>query len=302
MKKLIVSLLIVCLGIVNAQAQLLYKISGNDLPNPSYIIGTHHFANVGFIDQIPGVKDALTQTEQVYGELDMTDMASAENMKKMQAAMLLPEGKTLLGMLTPDQQKRLNACLKDLMGADMSNAQMAAQMNKMTPGALMTNLTLMMYLKNHMGEFDPTASFDQYFQAQAKANNEPIGGLETVDFQIKTLFQGQTLERQTELLMCLVDHRDMMEQMQEEVAKAFYAQDLDAVNKAMNEKLNNSCDGTPEEDAAILDDRNADWLTKMPGIMTAKPTFFAVGAGHLPGDKGVLNLLRQAGYTVEGVK
>ena len=39
----------------------------------------------------------------------------------------------------------------------------------------------------------------------------------------------------------------------------------------------------------------------MPALMAQKPTLFAVGAGHLPGTKGVLHLLRQAGYKVEGV-
>ena len=48
--------------------------------------------------------------------------------------------------------------------------------------------------------------------------------------------------------------------------------------------------------------RNADWVAKMPAIMSDKPTFFAVGAGHLPGEKGVLNLLKLAGYEVEAVK
>ena len=52
----------------------------------------------------------------------------------------------------------------------------------------------------------------------------------------------------------------------------------------------------------MLDNRNADWLTKMPGIMNEKPTLFAVGAGHLLGENGALNLLRKAGYTVEPVQ
>jgi len=59
---------------------------------------------------------------------------------------------------------------------------------------------------------------------------------------------------------------------------------------------------SPEETAKMLDNRNADWLTKMPGIMNEKPTLFAVGAGHLLGENGVLNLLRKAGYTVEPVQ
>ena len=58
----------------------------------------------------------------------------------------------------------------------------------------------------------------------------------------------------------------------------------------------------PEELAQLIDNRNADWAKKMPAIMAAKPTFFVVGAGHLPGAKGVLQLLKDAGYTVEAVK
>ena len=69
----------------------------------------------------------------------------------------------------------------------------------------------------------------------------------------------------------------------------------------MDVTLHNSCDNRPEEEAALIYDRNADWVTKMPSLMASKPTLFAVGAAHLPGEKGVLHLLRQAGYTVEGV-
>jgi uncharacterized protein YbaP (TraB family) len=153
-----------------------------------------------------------------------------------------------------------------------------------------------------MGEFDPQHTFDQYFQAQAKKNSEPVGGLETVAFQVKTLFQSMTMKRQIELLMCLIDHSDLALSQANAITTAFYNQDLDALKKAMDEKLGNSCDNTPEEDATLIANRNADWAQKMPAIMKATPTFFVVGAGHLPGDKGVLQLLKTAGYTIEGVK
>jgi len=301
MKKLFSILLLMTVFVIGANAQLLYKISGKDLQKPSYIIGTYHLANVGFVDKIPGVKDALTNTEQVYGELDMTDLQSADNMKKMQNAMMLPEGQSLKTILTADQMKRLNAYLKKTMSVDMSSPMVEKQMGKLTPQALVTQLTLLMFMTKHMGEFDPSSTFDQYFQAQAKKNNEPVGGFETVDFQIKTLLQSTPMKRQVEQLMCLIDHQDFMESMSDKIVNAFYAQDLTAVKAAMDEKIGNSCDCTPEEENALINNRNADWLTKMPAIMSAKPTFFAVGAGHLPGDKGVLQLLKNAGYTVEGV-
>jgi len=52
----------------------------------------------------------------------------------------------------------------------------------------------------------------------------------------------------------------------------------------------------------LLYDRNANWSKKLQELMPGNGLVIAVGAGHLPGVKGVLNLLRQAGYTVEPVK
>jgi uncharacterized protein YbaP (TraB family) len=52
----------------------------------------------------------------------------------------------------------------------------------------------------------------------------------------------------------------------------------------------------------LLYDRNANWSKKLQELMPGSSLVIAVGAGHLPGKKGVLNLLREAGYTVEPVK
>lgn len=302
MKRIVMTMAACVVAAVSINAQLLYKISGNDLEKPSYIIGTHHLANVGFVEKINGVKEALTETEQVYGELKWDVMANPDSLKAMQEKMMLPEGQTLKTILTPEQYKRLDAFMTAKMGAGMSNPMVEAQMGKLTPMALVTQFQVLLFLMNHMGEFDPSSTFDQYFQAQAQKNNLPCGGLETMSFQAQVLYGSTPMERQVEQLMCLIDNEQFNVQMLEEMTKAFYAQDLDALKKAMDVKLGTSCDSTPEEDAALIDNRNADWLSKMPAIMKQAPTFFAVGAGHLPGEKGVLQLLRNAGYTVEGVK
>ena len=302
MKRIVMTMAACVVAAVSINAQLLYKISGNDLEKPSYIIGTHHLANVGFVEKINGVKEALTETEQVYGELKWDVMANPDSLKAMQEVMMLPEGQTLKTILTPEQYKRLDAFMTAKMGAGMSNPMVEAQMGKLSPMTLVTQFQVLLFLMNHMGEFDPSSTFDQYFQAQAQKNNLPCGGLETMSFQAQVLYGSTPMERQVEQLMCLIDNEQFNVQMLEEITKAFYAQDLDALKKAMDVKLGTSCDSKPEEEAALIDNRNADWLTKMPAIMKQAPTFFAVGAGHLPGEKGVLQLLRNAGYTVEGVK
>lgn len=302
MKKFFTTLLLACVCALGANAQLMYKISGNGLEKSSCIIATHHLANTGFVNRIPGVKEALTNTEQVYGELAWDDMNNPDSVKYMQSAMTLPGGDTLKDVLTTEQYTRLNAYLKKTMQVDLSSPQVEAKMGHMTPMAMTTQLTLISFMMKHMGEFDPTNTFDQYFQAQAKKNNEYVGGLETVAFQTETLFRSFPMSRQVELLMCFLDHTAFIEEMNEKMANAFYAKDLDALKAAMDEKLNNSCDNKPEEDDLLINNRNADWLKKMPTIMAAKPTFFAVGAGHLPGEKGILEGLKKLGYTVEGVK
>ena len=283
-----------------ASAQLLYRISGKDLPTPSYIVGTYHLANVAFVDSIPGIRQAMADCQQVYGELIIDEMQSPDTLAMMQQAMLLPEGMTLDKLLTADEMNRLNAYMKSLLGMDMTNPMIAQEMGKWTPSALSTTLSSLTFLKKTSG-YDLQNQFDNYFQKEAFKQGKNVGGLETTLFQLNMLFKSQTLERQKELLMCQVDNVAFMDEMADKVIQAFYTQDLNAIKEAMDAKLNNSCDSRPEEEDALIYNRNADWVTKMPALMAKKPTLFAVGAAHLPGEKGVLNLLRQAGYKVEGV-
>ena len=282
-----------------APAQLLYKISGNGL-KPSYIVGTYHLAPVSFVDSIPGIRQAMAETQQTYGELVMQEMFGADSLAMMQQAMMLPEGMTLDKLLTADEMNRLNAYMKELMGMDLSNPLIAQQMGKMTPSALTTTLSVFSYMKKS-GNIDVQNGFDDYFQKEAVKQGKNVGGLETMAYQVDVLYKGMTLERQKELLMCQVDNAEFLDKMEDDVIRAFFAQDINAIKEAMDKKLNNSCDTTPEEEEMLINKRNDNWLKKMPALMKQKPTLFAVGAGHLPGEKGVLNLLRQAGYKVEGM-
>ena len=300
MKKTL-SLIVLLLLALGMQAQLLWKISGNGLQQPSYIIGTYHLAPVSFTDSIKGLKEAMDASGQVYGEIIMADMMSPENIQKIQAAMMLPDGQTLDKLFTADEMTRINALVKSVLGVDMTNPMVAQQLGKLTPYALQVQLGVLIYLKKHPG-FNPNEGFDSYFQKEAAAKGKGVGGLETFDFQINTLYKSATMERQKQLLLCMADNLEFTEEQTENVVKAFFTQDLDGIEKAMDAKLNNTCDGTPEEKETLIYSRNDNWMKQMPEIMKQKGTFFAVGAGHLPGERGLLAQLKKAGYTVEGIK
>ena len=300
-RKIAITAIMLTLSILGINAQLLYKISGKDIKKPSYIVGTFHVAPASFVDSIPGLRAAMDESEQVCGELDMKDMMSPEGIKRMMDAMMLEDGKTLKDIFTADEMNRLNAYLRGLLTIDLTNPMLEQQMGKMSPAALAQQMTLLAYIKKTPG-FNPQDLIDNSFQKYAQEKQKPIIGLETLDFQINTLFKGKTIERQKELLLCIVDNPKYNEQMLDEMSKAYFALDINKLKELMDEKENNQCDSTPAENDAVFGKRNRDWLTKMPAIMSAKSTLFHVGAGHLPGDEGVLKLLTNAGYTVEAVK
>lgn len=301
MKKTL-TFIIALLAAGSMNAQILYKITGKDAKNASYIIGTYHLADASFTEKIPGLQTALAETEQVYGEVNMENMMQPASIQKVTAAMMLPEGQTLKTVLTPEQFGKVSAFAKELMGVGLDNDMVFSQLGKMSPKALATQFTLLLFIKNSATPFNPANGLDNFFQMQAKQNNKSIGGLETIDFQIETLYKSTPIERQVEELICLVDNKEYNLMMVQEISKAFYAQDLQAIKKAADEKLNNSCDSTPEEEETLIYGRNDNWMKLMPAIMAEKPTFFAVGALHLVGERGMLTQLQKAGYTVTPCK
>lgn len=301
MKKLLALWVVAGLMTISAQAQLLYRISGNNLTKPSYIVGTYHLAPSSYVDSIPGLRAVINEVGQVYGELDMKLLTSPENVAKMTQAMMLPEGQTLQTLLSEEEQGRLNALLKELMGVDLTNPMVASQLGKFSPSALSTQLTLLMYMKIHPG-FNANDGIDEYLQTAGAEKGKKIAGLETVDDQVKALFQSSTLDRQKQLLMCMVDNKDYQLHIAEQLVSAYFSQDLERIEAIGDEKLGNSCDSSEEEDNILIYNRNAAWVKMMPAIMAETPTLFAVGAAHLVGEKGVLTLLKNAGYQIDGVK
>ena len=113
---------------------------------------------------------------------------------------------------------------------------------------------------------------------------------------------GTSIERQKEQLFCMVDNSEYYALQMKELSAAYFAQDIQALWDLTEEKLGNSCDSTPEEDMALIYGRNAAWVEQIPAMINESSTLFVVGAAHLPGEQGVLELLKAKGYTIEAVK
>lgn len=300
MRKLLLLATAIIASITYSQAQILYRISGKGLETPSYIVGTYHLAPASFADSIPGMKTAIEGTQQVCGELDMMDAFKPENAARLMQSQMLPEGTTLSSLLTAEQLERLNKLLLDVMGSNLNDEAFAAQIDKMTPAALSTTLSLSSYMKK-VESFNPMELIDNYFQMLALQNGKAVKGFETVDFQMGVLF-GAPLEKQVNDLMCMVDHFEDTEEMVNLITTAYFSQDLTLIEEAMEQESKIDCGTTEEDEDILINNRNRNWVELMPDMMAEQPTLFVVGAGHLCGEKGVLKLLEKAGYTIEGMK
>ena len=282
----------------SANAQLLYKISGNGLKSPSYIVGTYHLAPASFADEIAGMSDAFAAVEQVYGEVDMLS-AQAAQMAMMQA-MMLPEGKYIDDMFSAEEMERINAYVRGAMGMDLSNPMLREQLGRMRPSVLAMQLGLLEFIKI-TPNFNPNDLIDSYFQKEARKRGLVVGGLETTEFQMELLYGESTDEEEREALLKLVDDKVAMLAEMQAMTDAYFSFDMKSIHQLTIQSVETG-EMTPEEFAEMITDRNRRWVEAMPAIMAAKPTLFVVGAGHLPSKEGVLELLKAEGYKVKAVK
>lgn len=298
MKRLFGTLVAVLALYGSANAQLLYRISGNGLDKPSYIVGTYHLAPASFVDDIEGAREAMAAVEQVYGEVDMQSAAAGQ--MAMLQAMMLPEGESIVDMFSAEEMERINAYMRNILGVDFNNAMIANQMGRFRPSVLAMQLMVMQYMKM-TPDFDAMNLIDDYFQKEARKAGKSVGGFETAEFQINLLYGSKTVEEEREELLELVDNNaEVLEEMQK-MTDAYFSFDMKSINRLTAAELK-SGHMSAEEFAAMITDRNRRWVEAMSQIMQEASTLFVVGAGHLPGDEGVVSLLKAAGYKVKPVK
>lgn len=281
MKKFILSLTLLCGCVLGSQAQLLYKVSKDSSDvKPSYIVASNRLINpMGTITQVSELRNAMTDTDQMYFEVN-----KAAYQETINGAKKLADGKTLLSLLTPAQQTKLNAFLKKYMEVDFRSSYVQKKYGNLTPAALMEDMEQLLFVANHMGMYDPTHTFDQYFEAQAKANNETVGGLSDVDAYINATYKSDLKQQVARLVEFLENEPTELAKLNKAVG-AFKAQDVDAAAKATGAHVSQ----------ATLEA----WAAKVQTVMAEKPTFFVVDAANLGGENGLLQLLRNAGCKVE---
>ncbi|MDE7146531.1 MAG: TraB/GumN family protein [Duncaniella sp.] len=292
MKKLFISLFTIAIAAIGCNAQLLWKVSGNGIEKPSYIFGTHHIAPISILDDVKGFNEALASVDKVYGELVMSEMTSPEAQQTMITYAMASQDSTLTTILTPAQADSLTAVLRKYMGPMVE----AANFDPMKPAMVGTALA-MVQSQVAFPNFNPQEQLDTEIQKRPAAACKEVGGLETMEDQCKALFGSSILEQANDL-MDAVRHDDKAIEMAQKLADAYLAGDLQQMLSVIEDPTFGTGDGTER----LLNQRNANWVRVMAGLLPTASVLIAVGAGHLPGDKGLISLLRNNGYTVTPVK
>ena len=287
--KRILTLLALSLLCLTSNAQLVWKISGNGIKKPSYILGTHHGCPFTYCDSIPGLMKAFDKVDNIIGEINMIEFSemSPERMQKMQAMMMMPADTSLLSLFSTEEAAKVNEWLGKKMGASL---EMLSVMKPMTIMVTVQNKEMMEVIP----EVADMTTIDKYMQTLGQRKGKTIGELETADYQMELLY-GNSLEEQADALLEMIDHGDSKGLLQQ-LTNAYKSQNLDTLWKVFQEQM------TGYEYDAIVKVRNLNWEKQMKELLPKQSTLFVVGAGHLPGESGMINLLREAGFKVKPVK
>ncbi|WP_426493254.1 TraB/GumN family protein [Hymenobacter sp. 102] len=263
-----------------AANSLLWEVSGKGLAQPSYIYGTIHLICPQDLQVTEPMKRAFGSSKQVVMELDMD---SPTMMQEMQAGMMMTDGQTLEKLLPAADYTRVGDYLKAKAGIPI------AQLGMLKP-FIVTSIMYPALLGC------TPASYETTFVKLAQEQHKEVTGLESVQEQMG-FFDKIPYAVQSKMLADMVTKEAEAKQEFQQLLTLYKAQNIEELRTVSSK----SSFGFQEYEQLLLDGRNQQWIARIEKQAAAQPTFFAVGAAHLGGTQGVLNLLRQQGYSVKPV-
>lgn len=273
----------VCFG---AGAQVLWKVQKPDSDKASYLLGTHHAAPDSMTIKIPGFIPALKEIKKVYVEVLAEDMYSPANMAKMQQMVIAPADSTLDKLLEAAQLDSLRTVWDKACGGQIPFDKVVP----LKPSFLSTQILALECLRL-FPNYNPSKTIDMVMQAVPAMMGKEIDALETADFQMNLLY-GAPMEKQAADLMKYVRKADEMNQQLARQTQAYLNQDLNAIEEEALKPED------AEDNEKLIFKRNDKWMETIVPEMSGNSIMVVVGAAHLVGERGLIDQLRKAGYTV----
>jgi uncharacterized protein YbaP (TraB family) len=280
------SLIMPVAGVVSAQTaaparHMLFRVHGKDGPNV-YLLGSVHLLSPDASKLPAEVDSAFEKAKTVAFEtsIDSVQMRGQELLVKAR----YEPGMSLKRSLSPAGVAKADSVLK-LYGLSID------QVDAFKPWFVSLMLTQMAMMK---ANFQSQYGVDIQLNERAKAEHKPVVGLESVDFQLN-LFDTIGPEDQERMITSLKGPAESAKEF-ENIKTAWMSGDVTKLEALFKEQQ----DDSPKMLDVMLNNRNASWIPKIDAMLKGKDdALVVVGAAHLIGAKGVLQLLRAQGYTVE---
>lgn len=259
---------------------LLWRISGNRLAKPSYLFGTMHLICPTDYVWTPDMEKCFNEADKICFEMDMDDPSV---LSEIATGLIDYSGKKLEDYFTHEQYSIVKKYVKDSLGMDIELLQ------QMKPVVLQTMMSVSSV------SCSDAVSYEDSLMKVAHRTNKEILGLEEPREQIAVLESIPTDTVINDLLNTILHNNHSDDSDYYKLITAYRAQDIPTLYSLITASRELGDMGI------FLDSRNQNWIPRMAARMGKSSVFFAVGAGHLGGNKGVISLLKKKGYTVTPV-
>ena len=264
-----------------SEKHMLFRVRG---PNGAtvFLLGSVHLLSPDAATLPPEVDAAFAQAKAVGFEtsIDSLQMRAMELMSRAQYS----NGATLRGSVSPSTAAHADSLIR-------SYGMSLDQLNGFKPWFVSVVLTQLVLQKMN---FKAELGVDMQLHAKAKAASKPEFGLESTDFQLG-LFDSLSPQDQEGMLKEISSPDSAAKQLKA-IRDAWSAGNAGTLDSLLNSSMKNS----PGVFAALITNRNRSWIPKLESLIKGKDdALVVVGAGHLVGKEGVIELLRAKGYTIE---
>jgi uncharacterized protein YbaP (TraB family) len=266
------------------EKSLLWKIYGNGAKDTSYLYGTIHMIEKKDFVVSKTLKNRFKKTESLVMEIQLDMDPAAKAFIKDNA--LYPNGKSIKDYLNETDYNFFQTYLKDSMKLGVIKVKICEMMRPFYAQSLIM-----------ADQMKKSESYEKTFHKMAKKKEKL--GLETIQEQMSILAGGEIDVQVKDFIRDLKDGKLNASSEMAQLVSFYKNQDIQGLYNEMivsMEKDGGKIGGVTKED--FLDNRNKRWIPKLADLMKNKTLFIAVGAGHLAGENGVIQLLRNQGYTV----
>ncbi len=305
MKRIIIIILFL-ISEITANAQFIFRISGNGLENPSYILGTLHVMSGDLLDSIPAFLEAESQCQQLFVESDVTDPQNKEDRRaESQQLMTLPDGKTISDVLDEERMTILQERMKESCHINLADSA-AQKYLHYQPFFFTFSLNMMIQIEA-LQKYPAMRNgnmMDGACMKRAKARGWKVGNLDQqkTSEELEKIKETITpIDEQVDTLMELLNNFD---EHRQKILKYFEGMQNAGDYWSVGDYEGFERFLKPENEAnpAIYAERNKKWMPTIIEAVKEMPTLFVFGAGHLTGPDGVIRMLRDARYKVEQVE